>query len=79
MKLLDIRYTSSHGWVADVLLSYRSILPVSIPVMECDVNELIAFAASDPEHDAIGDIRTPEQIEMDTMDKEWKETYQSLI
>lgn len=77
MKIIDIRNTH-WGWVADVLLHPFSMLPVSIPVMECSVDEMVEFAESDAEHIAIHDFRTPVQIEMDTLEKEWKETYQSL-
>lgn len=77
MKIIDIRNTQT-GWVADVLLSPRSILPVSIPVMECTVDELLDFADSDHEHIAISDPRTAEEKAWDTFTLEWFETYQSL-
>lgn len=79
MKVIDLRNTQMMGWVADVLLSPNSILSVSIPVMECDVYELMEYAASDSEHEAIADPRTPAQIEMDILSKERKETYSSFI
>jgi hypothetical protein len=34
MKILDIRKTQSRGWVADVLWSENSILPISIALDE---------------------------------------------
>ena len=77
-KITAIRNTQSNGWVADVLLHPTSILPVSVPVSECSANLLMEYANNDPEHIAIADLRTPEQIEMDILSNEWEETYQSL-
>lgn len=79
MKIIDLRNTQSQGWVADVLLSPRSIFAVSIPVLECDVNELIHYVNYDLQHDAIADPRTSIEVEMDMLEKEWKETHQSLM
>lgn len=84
MKIIDIRNTSSFGWVIDV---QENILPYSIslciPMAEMDESELFVmlseYANSDQEHIAIADPRTPEQIEMDTLYLEQKETYQSLM
>lgn len=58
MKIIDIRNTSQ-GWVADCLLSERSILPTSIPVLECSVDDLVRFAESDPAHMATHFIPHP--------------------
>lgn len=53
MKIIDIRKTQSQGWVADVMLSPLSILPVSIPVLKCDPYALMEYVASDPLHDNV--------------------------
>lgn len=89
MKILDIRKTQSQEWVTDVMLNKTSLLPTSIKFDKPEENwngdldllflMLTQFALSDERHIAIHDPRTPEQIEMDTLDKEWKETYQSLL
>ena len=78
MKIIDIRKTQS-GWWADVMLNPSSTIPLSTSIVNCSVDELIEFALTDERHITIHDPRTPAQIEMDTMDKEWKETYQSLL
>ena len=49
MKILDIRNTQS-GWVADVLLSPLYILPVSIPVSQCNPFDMIDYANTDKQH-----------------------------
>ena len=84
MKIIDIRFTQSFGWVIDV---QENILPFSIslcvPMAEMDDSELFfmlsEYANTDPEHVATADPRTPEQVEMDTLFREQKETYQSLM
>ena len=43
MKILDIRNTQSQGWVADVLWSEHSILPISIPLNELDTHALSEY------------------------------------
>lgn len=50
MKIIDIRKTQSQGWVADVMLSPLSILPVSIPVSQCNPFDLMDYADNDAEH-----------------------------
>ncbi len=55
MKIIDIRNTQEAGWVADVLLNEKSMLPISIPVAEVGYYALEDFANSDPSH-----IRTAE-------------------
>ena len=84
MKIIDIRKTQSQGWVMDGKLHPIVPLPVSKKISEVKDSQslllmLIEFALTDERHIAIHDPRTPAQIEMDTMDKEWKETYQSLL
>lgn len=81
MKIIDIRNTQSHGLVIDV---QTSTLPYSIPVDEyiqgsgdLFVNMLIQFALTDPAHIAISQDTINQ--ERDTMDKEWYDTYQSLM
>jgi len=54
MKIINIRKTQS-GWVADAYINAKAILPVSIPVLECSADDLMEFAASDPEHDTINE------------------------
>lgn len=78
MKIIDIRNTQSSGFVADVLLSPDSILPVSIPVLECDVYELMEYVASDEQHERYADPRTAQEKEMDYLSQGWEETYESL-
>lgn len=60
MKIIDIRNTQS-GWIADVLLNEKSMLPISIPVAEVGYSALEDFADSDPAHRRTADPRTPEQ------------------
>ena len=84
MKILDIRNTQSQGWVMDGRLHPTIPLPVSKKISEVKDETLlllmlVQFALTDERHIATHDPRTPEQIERDMMDKEWKDTYQSLM
>lgn len=62
MQVLDIRNTQSCGLVADVMLSPNSILPVSLPIAEVSLSDLMDYT-----------------FEIDELNREWKETYQSLL
>jgi hypothetical protein len=71
MKILDIRKTQQ-GWVADVMYSPRSILPMSVSLAEISASELEEYANTDPEH--INYSWKAEAIAEEADWKSWKET-----
>lgn len=84
MQIIDLRQDRL-GWVADIVDTDAdfTIQMDDISYMLLDdyevLNLLIEYANSDPAHVAIYDPRLPIDRDMDILEREWKETYRSLL
>lgn len=71
MKIIDIRNTQSHGLIADVYLNPLSILPVSIPFDDCDLDALIEYANTDTLHICYGKVKCHQVIVSKSFAERW--------